>query len=177
MATAETGAANTPVYVVLPREADAELMRLTNFIFLITANTTPVPLRTQCNDWGADPLCCFYDHLSIKYLIFKMRKCTALRDVVTILYPLYFSTTCGVTGNWGKHLLDFWESKVFERLNLRYARSAPWSYTVVTDEACARAASCWHTRPYKTSIIWMGAYLSYLSALRCLFQTCKQQIP
>lgn len=45
MATAETGAASTPVYVLLPREADAELMQLTNFIFLITANTTPVPKR------------------------------------------------------------------------------------------------------------------------------------
>lgn len=48
MATAETGAANTPVYVRLPREADAELMRLTNFIFLITANTTPVPKTLRC---------------------------------------------------------------------------------------------------------------------------------
>lgn len=45
MATAETGAANTPVYVRLPPEADAELMRLTHFIFLITANTTPVPKK------------------------------------------------------------------------------------------------------------------------------------
>lgn len=104
---------------------------------------------------------------SVANKIFKMRKCTALRDVSIILHPLYFSSTCGVTGNWGKHWLDFWENKVFEKLNLRYARSAPWSHT--------SSVLLTHKGLPEKDIHHLDGSRSFIPF--SLFQMCKQQIP